>query len=61
MRDKYTSRPRGFGFLTLRDEDAAVRICEETHVLDGRQVRPAVPALSFCTPACICGMSLAEK
>jgi hypothetical protein len=38
MRDKYTNRPRGFGFLTLDDEEAAARICQETHVLDGRQV-----------------------
>ena len=38
MRDKYTNRPRGFGFLTLEDEDAAARICQGTHVLDGRQV-----------------------
>ncbi len=40
MRDKYTNRPRGFGFLTLDDEDAAAQICQGTHVLDGRQVRP---------------------
>ncbi|KAK9908466.1 hypothetical protein WJX75_008305 [Coccomyxa subellipsoidea] len=38
MRDKYTNRPRGFGFLTLDDEEAAARICQETHVLDGRQI-----------------------
>ena len=37
-RDKYTSRPRGFGFLTLTDEDAAAQICQDTHTLDGRQV-----------------------
>ncbi len=40
MRDKYTNRPRGFGFLTLEDGDAAARICQENHVLDGRQVTP---------------------
>lgn len=38
MRDKYTNRPRGFGFLTLDDEDAAAQICQDSHVLDGRQV-----------------------
>ncbi|EIE21707.1 RNA-binding domain-containing protein, partial [Coccomyxa subellipsoidea C-169] len=38
MRDKYTNRPRGFGFLTLDDEDAAAQICQGTHVLDGRQI-----------------------
>ena len=37
-RDKYTSRPRGFGFLTLSDEEAATQICQDTHTLDGRQV-----------------------
>ena len=37
-RDKYTSRPRGFGFLTLTDEEAATQICQDTHTLDGRQV-----------------------
>lgn len=52
MRDKYTNRPRGFGFLTLEDEDAAARICQGTHVLDGRQVsylRSFVPTLPFST------------
>ena len=54
MRDKYTSRPRGFGFLTLRDEDAAARICEETHVLDGRQVSSNEPTFScHALPACL--------
>ncbi|CAK0784243.1 hypothetical protein CVIRNUC_007447 [Coccomyxa viridis] len=38
MRDKYTSRPRGFGFLTLSDEEAATQICQDTHTLDGRQI-----------------------
>ena len=37
-RDKYTSRPRGFGFLTLSAEEAATQICQDTHILDGRQV-----------------------
>ena len=38
MIDRLTGKPRGFGFLTFVDEDAAERACIDTHILDGRQV-----------------------
>lgn len=49
MRDRLTDRPRGFGFLTYVDEEVADRVCLETHVLDGRQVRELPESVYFVT------------
>ncbi|KAK9862706.1 hypothetical protein WJX84_008352 [Apatococcus fuscideae] len=38
MRDRMTGKPRGFGFVTFKDKDAAERVCQEPQVLDGRQI-----------------------
>jgi heterogeneous nuclear ribonucleoprotein A1/A3 len=39
MRDRITGRPRGFGFVTFRDEAVADKVVEEAvHTLDGRQI-----------------------
>ncbi len=38
MRDRITGKPRGFGFVTFREKDAAERVCREPQILDGRQV-----------------------
>ncbi|KAK9838604.1 hypothetical protein WJX84_007643 [Apatococcus fuscideae] len=38
MRDRLTGKPRGFGFVTFKDKDAAERVCQEPQVLDGRQI-----------------------
>jgi hypothetical protein len=46
MRDRVTGKPRGFGFITFADEDAARRACEDTHVLDGRTVGALWPRLT---------------
>lgn len=40
MRDRVTDKPRGFGFVTFADEDAADKVCAERHELQGRQVSP---------------------
>ncbi|KAI0560709.1 Heterogeneous nuclear ribonucleoprotein [Gracilaria domingensis] len=45
MRDRHTGHPRGFGFVTFADEDAATAAASRRHDLDGRQVeaKRAVP------------------
>lgn len=37
MRDRMTGRPRGFGFVTFEDQDAAERAVKDVHLVDGRQ------------------------
>lgn len=34
-----TQKPRGFGFVTFKEQEAADRAFQEEHVLDGRTVR----------------------
>lgn len=45
MRDRITNKPRGFGFITFKDEAASTRACQEVHTLDGRTIdaKPSVP------------------
>ncbi|CDF36906.1 Putative Heterogeneous nuclear ribonucleoprotein [Chondrus crispus] len=45
MRDRHTGHPRGFGFVTFADDDAAGAAASRRHDLDGRQVeaKRAVP------------------
>lgn len=38
MRDRITNKPRGFGFITFKEQEAADRACSDTHTLDGRTV-----------------------
>ena len=38
MRERFTDKPRGFGFVTFKEEAAAEQVCQEQHILDGRQV-----------------------
>uniref|UniRef100_A0A383VZF2 RRM domain-containing protein n=1 Tax=Tetradesmus obliquus TaxID=3088 RepID=A0A383VZF2_TETOB len=38
MRDRLTNKPRGFGFITFKDQEAADNACNDTHTLDGRTI-----------------------
>lgn len=45
MRDRHTGHPRGFGFVTFENDEAAVAAASRRHDIDGRQVeaKRAVP------------------
>lgn len=45
MRDRNTKMPRGFGFITFKDEASAAAACKETHTIDGKTIdaKPSVP------------------
>jgi hypothetical protein len=38
MRDRFTGRSRGFGFVIFEDEETTVQVSKASHTLDGRQV-----------------------
>lgn len=39
MKDRRTGQPRGFGFITYADPLVVDRVIEDTHVINGKQVR----------------------
>ena len=39
MKDRYTGQPRGFGFITYADPSVVDKVIEDTHVINGKQVR----------------------
>lgn len=47
MTDKYSGRPRGFGFVTFADSSVADKVLEECHVIDGREVIFSIPVNFF--------------
>ncbi|XP_072963290.1 uncharacterized protein [Typha angustifolia] len=38
MKDRYTQKPRGFGFITYADPSVVDRVIEDNHVINGKQV-----------------------
>ncbi len=44
MRDRNSRLPRGFGFVTFKDTEAAASACKEPHRIDGRTVSAATGA-----------------
>ncbi|KAG2579553.1 heterogeneous nuclear ribonucleoprotein 1-like [Panicum virgatum] len=38
MKDRYTSQPRGFGFITYSDPVVVDKVIEDNHVINGKQV-----------------------
>lgn len=55
MKDRYTGQPRGFGFITYADPSVVDKVIEDTHVINGKQVRdpiyfvflPGLPTIVF--------------
>ena len=41
MREKFTGKPRGFGFVVFADPSILDRVLQDTHTIDGRTVRPS--------------------
>jgi hypothetical protein len=39
MKDRKTGQPRGFGFVTYADPSVVDQVIEETHIINGKQVR----------------------
>lgn len=42
MKDRYTGQPRGFGFITYADPSVVDKVIEDTHVINGKQVRDPI-------------------
>lgn len=38
MKDRYTSQPRGFGFITYSNPAVVDKVIEDKHVINGKQV-----------------------
>ena len=48
MKDRKTGQPRGFGFITYTDSSVVDKVIEDTHVINGKQVRIVLKDLTWC-------------
>ena len=48
MKDRKTGQPRGFGFITYADASVVDNVIEDTHVINGKQVRIVRKDLTWC-------------
>lgn len=55
MRDRDTQNPRGFGFVTYKDETIAEQVAASVHELDGRKVRSQAAPYLYESIGC-CGV-----
>ncbi|MBA0557471.1 hypothetical protein Golob_014540, partial [Gossypium lobatum] len=39
MKDRKTGQPRGFGFVTYAEPSVVDKVIEDTHIINGKQVR----------------------
>jgi RNA recognition motif-containing protein len=51
MKNKHTSQPRGFGFITYADPAVVDTVMEDNHVINGKQVS-SVPSSLFVLHNC---------
>mgnify|MGYP003703252549 CR=1 FL=1 len=43
MKDRFTQKPRGFGFITFADPAVVDRVIEDNHVINGKEVNCLIP------------------
>lgn len=48
MKDRKTGQPRGFGFITYADPSVVDKVIEDTHVINGKQVRIVFNVVPKC-------------
>lgn len=46
MKDRNTSQPRGFGFITYSNPAVVDKVIEDNHVINGKQVSSFSPSAS---------------
>ena len=59
MKDRQTGQPRGFGFVTYAESSVVDKVIEDTHIINGKQVRISfsldvklIVLFPYCSPVC---------